>query len=67
MSLGTYFLPPIRAVEISKPHGKGVCLLGVPRIADGVAQTVVAVQLEPLVESGFHLGSLWLPAGTLGS
>jgi RNA-directed DNA polymerase len=54
MSSGTYFPPPIRAVEIPKPHGKGVRLLGVPTIADRVAQTVVAMQLEPLVEPRFH-------------
>ena len=54
MSSGTYFPPPIRAVEIPKPHGNGVRLLGVPTIADRVAQTVVAMQLEPLVEPRFH-------------
>lgn len=54
MSSGTYFPPPIRAVEIPKPHGDGVRLLGVPTIADRVAQTVVAMQLEPLVEPRFH-------------
>lgn len=57
MSSGTYFPPPIRAVEIPKPHGKGVRLLGVPTIADRVAQTVVAMQLEPLVEPRFHTDS----------
>jgi len=30
MSSGTYFPPPVRAVEIPKPHGGGVCVLGVP-------------------------------------
>lgn len=54
MSSGTYFPLPIRAVEIPKPHGDGVRLLGVPTIADRVAQTVVAMQLEPLVEPRFH-------------
>jgi hypothetical protein len=54
MSSGTYFPPPIRAVEIPKPHGNGVRLLGVPTIADRVAQTVVARWLEPLVEPRFH-------------
>ena len=43
MSSGTYFPPPVRAVEIPKPHGNGVRLLGVPTIADRVAQTVVAM------------------------
>ena len=30
MSSGTYFPPPVRAVEIPKPHGGGVRTLGVP-------------------------------------
>ncbi len=42
MSSGSYFPPPVRAVEIPKPHGRGVRLLGVPTVADRVAQTVVA-------------------------
>jgi RNA-directed DNA polymerase len=54
MSSGSYFPPPVRAVEIPKPHGGGVRVLGVPTIADRVAQTVVAMYLEPLVEPRFH-------------
>jgi RNA-directed DNA polymerase len=54
MSSGSYFPPPVRAVEIPKPHGGGVRMLGVPTIADRVAQTVVAMHLEPLVEPRFH-------------
>jgi len=54
MSSGSYFPPPVRAVEIPKPHGGGVRMLGVPTIADRVAQTVVAMYLEPLVETKFH-------------
>jgi RNA-directed DNA polymerase len=30
MSSGTYFPPPVRAVEIPKPHGGGTRVLGVP-------------------------------------
>ena len=30
MSSGTYFPPPVRAVEIPKPHGAGTRFLGVP-------------------------------------
>jgi RNA-directed DNA polymerase len=41
-------------VEIPKPHGDGVRVLGVPTVADPVAQTVVAMYLEDLVESRFH-------------
>jgi group II intron reverse transcriptase/maturase len=54
MSSGTWFPPPVRAVEIPKPHGGGVRMLGVPTIADRVAQTAVAMFLEPLVEPRFH-------------
>lgn len=57
MSSGTWFPPPVRAVEIPKPHGGGVRMLGVPTIADRVAQTAVAMFLEPLVEPRFHPGS----------
>jgi RNA-directed DNA polymerase len=54
MSSGSYFPPPVKAVEIPKPHGGGVRILGVPTVADRVAQTVVAMHLEPLVEPRFH-------------
>jgi RNA-directed DNA polymerase len=54
MSSGSYFPPPVKAVEIPKPHGAGVRVLGVPTIADRIAQTVVAMHLEPLVEPRFH-------------
>ena len=30
MSSGTYFPPPVRAVEIPKPHGGGTRILGIP-------------------------------------
>ena len=42
MSSGSYFPPPVRAVEIPKPHGGGTRMLGVPTMADRIAQTVVA-------------------------
>ena len=54
MSSGTYFPPPVRAVEIPKPHGGGTRILGIPTVADRIAQTVVALQLEPRMESIFH-------------
>jgi group II intron reverse transcriptase/maturase len=54
MSSGTYFPPPVRAVEIPKPHGGGTRMLGVPTVADRIAQTVAALQLEPRMESIFH-------------
>jgi group II intron reverse transcriptase/maturase len=54
MSSGTWFPPPVKAVEIPKPHGDGVRLLGVPTIADRVAQTVVAMHLEQRADHRFH-------------
>jgi retron-type reverse transcriptase len=30
MSSGTYFPPPVRAVEVAKAHGTGTRILGVP-------------------------------------
>jgi hypothetical protein len=54
MSSGSYFPPPVRAVEIPKPHSPGVRVLGVPTVADSAAQTAVAMYLEPLVEPRFH-------------
>jgi hypothetical protein len=41
MSSGTWFPPPVKAVEIPKAGG-GTRTLGVPTIADRVAQTVAA-------------------------
>ena len=38
MSSGSYFPPPVRAVELPKPHGGGVRLLGVPTVADRVTR-----------------------------
>jgi RNA-directed DNA polymerase len=53
LSSGSYFPPPVRAVEIPKKAG-GTRTLGVPTVADRVAQTVVRMYLEPEVEPLFH-------------
>lgn len=57
MSSGTYFPPPVAAVEIDKPHGPGTRVLGIPTVADRVAQTVVAERLTSVAEPVFHVDS----------
>jgi RNA-directed DNA polymerase len=57
MSSGSYFPPAVRAVEIPKPHSDGVRVLGVPTVADRIAQTVVARRLEARVEQIFYQDS----------
>lgn len=54
MSSGSYFPPPVRGVEIPKDNGSGVRLLGIPTVADRVAQTVVKELLEPELDACFH-------------
>ncbi len=56
LSSGSYFPPPVRAVEIPKRDGSPR-VLGVPTVADRIAQTVVRSYLEPLVEPIFHRDS----------
>jgi RNA-directed DNA polymerase len=53
MSSGSYFPPPVKAVEIPKASG-GVRVLGVPTVDDRIAQTVAAMYLERRVEPIFH-------------
>lgn len=52
MSSGSYFPPPIKAVVIPKKSG-GERVLGVPTVADRVAQMVVKLQIEPDIEPHF--------------
>jgi group II intron reverse transcriptase/maturase len=54
LSSGSYMPPPVRAVAIPKADGRSVRVLGVPTVADRVAQTVVRLYLEPGVEPMFH-------------
>jgi RNA-directed DNA polymerase len=53
MSSGSYFPPSVKAVEIPKADGK-TRKLGIPTVSDRIAQMVVKMYLEPLVEPHFH-------------
>jgi RNA-directed DNA polymerase len=53
---GSYFPPPVKGVPIPKKSG-GVRMLGVPTVADRVAQTVVKNVLESILEPLFHRNS----------
>jgi RNA-directed DNA polymerase len=52
MSAGSYLPSPVRAVEI--PKDQGVRVLGVPNVADRIAQTAAAMLLEERLEPIFH-------------
>jgi RNA-directed DNA polymerase len=54
MSSGSYFPPPVRAVAIPKPHDGGTRMLGIPAVADRVAQTVAARHLIRRADPVFH-------------
>ncbi len=52
MSSGSYLPPPVKAVAIPKKQG-GMRILGVPTVADRIAQAVVKLVFEPIIEPVF--------------
>ncbi|MDZ7938106.1 MAG: group II intron reverse transcriptase/maturase [Rhodoferax sp.] len=53
MTSGSYHPPAVRRVEIPKRDG-GKRPLGIPTVADRIAQMVVKNQIEPLLDPLFH-------------
>lgn len=62
MSSGCYLPPAVRTVGIPKKVG-GERLLGIPTVADRVAQMVAKMYLEPVLEPYFHQDSYGYRAG----
>ena len=56
MASGSYFPPPVKRVEIPKGDGR-MRPLGIPTVADRIAQMVVQRRLEPRLEPIFHADS----------
>ena len=56
LSSGSYFPPAVKGVPIPKKSG-GVRVLGIPTVSDRIAQMVIKMELEPILEPYFHCDS----------
>lgn len=63
MSSGSYFPPAVRLVEIPKGTTGATRPLGIPTVSDRIAQTVVKLVMEPVVEPHFHPDSYGYRSG----
>ncbi|MGH8711972.1 MAG: hypothetical protein ACREVA_11805 [Burkholderiales bacterium] len=53
LSSGSYFPQAVKRVDIPKADG-GIRPLGIPTVADRIAQMAVKMQIEPELERHFH-------------
>lgn len=54
---------PVKRVEIPKPDGKGVRLLGIPIVKDRVLHMAIKMVLEPMIDSTFSESSFGFRPG----
>lgn len=59
----TYKTTPVKRVEIPKPGGKGVRLLGIPIIKDRILHMAIKMVLEPIIDPVFSENSFGFRPG----